>query len=782
MNGLTTSQACKSLEINGYNELPKKGSVSVFNIFLSQLKNPFTFVLIIAIFLSFIVGDIVDGILIGAILVLNIALGFWQEYKASKELEALKSFEVLNSRVIRDGKEVKISSIEIVPEDVVILESGDRIPADGEILESYSLQVNESILTGESLPVMKNKDDNNLYFGTSVLTGRCRFKVLQTGVKTRFGKIAQTLSEVQDEKTPLEKSLSKLITNTSVLVVIISILVFIVRYSQGFKLSESILTSIALMVAAIPEGLPAVVTIVLAVGVRKMYQRKALVRKMVAVESLGEATVILSDKTGTLTKNEMRVQSIKTTEIGEKNNTLLKCAVLCNSANLVLKESSKEIARLSTLATSDSYDILGDTTEGALLLWANDKGEDIELLRGEGKLVEEIPFSLQTRKMSVFWEHEKDGKVLYTKGAPEVIFKEVDLSEKDLIFYDKQYQEMAKKGLRVLGFSKDKEFLGLIGIADQIREEAKDAIKIAFQAGIKVVMVTGDNDLTAKAIAEDLGLIKEGEEILTGSQLSLLSDEQLIDRIGKIKIFARIAPEDKLRLVRVYQKMGEVVAVTGDGVNDSLALKQAQVGVTMGIIGSDVAKEAADIILLDDNFATLISATEQGRVIYNNILKVVKFLLTSNLSEILLISIASFLALPAPLLPTQILWINFISDGFPALALGFDNPSSNIMKLPPRQGNNILGNGMIKYILIGGISIALICLLSFLFVYKNFGINIARAFAFTLLVVLQMVLPFIIRRHHSITSNKKLLFSVILVFIMQALILIIPALRSIFKI
>ena len=542
MNGLTSIDAKKALETYGYNQLPKKGSISAFNIFLSQLKNPFTFVLIIAIFLSFIVGDIVDGILIGAILVLNIALGFWQEYKASKELESLKSFEVLNSRVLRDGKEVKISSIEIVPEDIVILESGDRIPADGEILESYSLQVNESILTGESLPVIKNKDDKELFFGTQVLAGRCKYKVSKTGANTRFGKIAQSLVEVKDEITPLEKSLSTLIKNTSIVVVIVSALVFLFRYLQGFALSESILTSIALMVAAIPEGLPAVVTIILAVGVRKMYQKKALVRKMVAVESLGEATVILSDKTGTLTKNEMRVQEVKSSKTGEEKNNLLKCAVLCNSANLVLKEDPSTSLR----ARSDGFDILGDTTEGALLLWANDKGEDIELLRGEGKLVEEIPFSLQTRKMSVFWEHEKDlpagrqdKKVLYTKGAPEVILKEVDLSENDLIYWDKQYQEMAKKGLRVLGFSKDKQFLGLIGIADQIREEAKDAIKIAFQAGIKVVMVTGDNELTAKAVSEDLGLIKEGDEVLTGAQLNLLSDEELMERIYKIKVFAR---------------------------------------------------------------------------------------------------------------------------------------------------------------------------------------------------------------------------------------------------
>lgn len=766
MIGLTTTQATDALGKYGPNLLPQKGGASALNIFFGQIKNPFSLVLIIAIVLSLLVGDKIDGILIGAILVLNTFLGCWQEFKASKELEALKRFEVLDSRIIRDGKEVEIPSSEIVPEDIVILESGDKIPADGEILESYCLEVNESILTGESMPVIKTGADK-LFLGTTVIAGRGKFKVLQTGIKTRFGSIAQTLTEVRDERSPLEVSLSKLIKGTSIAVIVVSVLVFLFRYFQGFKLSESMLTSIALMVAAVPEGLPAVVTIVLALGVHKMYQKKALVRKMVAVESLGAATVILSDKTGTLTKNEMRVQHIE--KVMGQDEDLLKCAVLCNSANLVLKEDS------------GSFDVLGDTTEGALLLWAKDRGIDYELMRAEGKLLEEIPFSLQNRKMTVIWQH-KGKKVTYTKGAPEVILKEVKLSEKEFEVWSQKYQKLAKKGLRALAFSKDKKLLGLIGIADQIRAEAKEAIKIAKSAGIKVIMVTGDNELTAKEVSEELALIEEGEEVLTGAQLTLLSDEQLKERIGNIKVFARIAPEDKLRLVKAYQSLGEVVAVTGDGVNDSLALKQAQVGVSMGITGSDVAKEAADIVLLDDNFATLVTAVEQGRVIYSNILKVVKFLLTGNLSEILFISIASFLALPAPLLPTQILWINFISDGLPALALGFDNPSPHIMRVPPRRGNNILGVAMIKYVLIGGILIAAACLISFYLLYENLGLVVARNFVFSLMVVLQMILPFMIRRHHSITSNKKLLASVVFVLIMQILILTVPQLRAIFKI
>lgn len=769
MTGLTTKEAQRALEKYGTNLLPQKETSSIFKIFFNQLKNPFSLILIIAVFFSILVGDRIDGLLIGSIFILNTVLGFWQEFKASKELEALRSFEASYSRVYRDGKEVEISSSAIVPGDVVILEAGDKIPADGKVIESYSLEVNESILTGESLPVLKTakKDEADVFFGSSVSSGRAKFEVTNTGLNSRFGNIAEDLVNVEDEKTPLELSLSKLIKSIGIAVLAVTALLFIMRLFQGFKFAEVILLSIALMVAAVPEGLPAVVTIVLALGVRKMYQKKALVRKMVAVESLGAATVILSDKTGTLTKNEMRVKEVKVIQKGEED--LIKCAVLCNSANLVIKEDG------------GTYDILGDTTEGALLIWARDKGHDIDLLRSEGKLIEEIPFSLKSKKMSVVWEHS-GRKTTYTKGAPEVILKEVKLTQKDLEHWDSEYQKMASLGLRVLGFSKDGEFLGFIGIADQIRDEAKEAIRVCSEAGIRVCMVTGDNELTAKEVAKQLGLLDKGEEVLTGTSLNVLSDDELKSRIYKIRVFARINPEDKLRLVKIYQSLGEVVAVTGDGVNDALALKQAQVGVSMGKVGTDVAKEASDIILLDDNFATLISAVEQGRVIYNNLLKVIKFLLTGNFSEVLLIAVASFLAFPTPLLPTQILWINFVTDGLPALALGFDNASFHIMRVPPGKEKNILNESMLKYILIGGGLIAAFCLATFYFVNISFGVSSARASTFTVMVVLQMILPFVIRRHHSITSNKKLFVSVVLMLLLQFLILTVPQLRAIFGI
>lgn len=766
MTGLTSAQAQEALKKYGLNSLPQKNTTSVFKVLLKQIQNPLVYLLIGAMILSLVIGDKVDAFLIGIVLLLNIMLGFWQEYKASKELEALRQMEVGYSRVIRDGAQVEILSTEIAPGDVVILEAGDKVPADGQIVEVYSLQVNESILTGESLPVVKSTklQENLVFFGTEVVSGRAKIKILQTGINTKFGSIAESLANIEAEQTPFEKVLAALSKTLGIGAVLIAALVFILRIWQGFEITSMIIPSIALMVAVVPEGLPAVVTIVLALGMRRMYQKKALVRKMIAVESLGSATVICTDKTGTLTKNEMRVKESTVRDF--KNKELLKCAVLANSASLVLTEIG--------------FDVLGDTTEGALLLWAKDQGIDIDLMRSEGKLVEEIPFNLETRKMSVVWQH--DQKSTYTKGAPEVLIAESHLSEKERQKWELDYQRLAKKGLRVLAFSKDREFLGLVGIADEIRPEVKEAIRKTKQAGIKVVMVTGDNELTARAVGEELGLLSGADEILTGSQLNNLSEQELLQRIEKVRIFARITPQQKLRIVKAYQSLGEVVAVTGDGVNDALALKQAEVGVSMGKIGTDVSKEASDIILLDDNFATLVTAVEQGRLIYSNILKVVKFLLTGNLSEMLLIGVGAVVGLPSPLLPVQILWINFVTDGPPALALGFDSASSHLMKTNPRKRIGLLNRDSLRFILLGGIIISSLCLIVFYLSFLALGLEAARAITFTLMVVLQMFLPFIMRRHHGILSNKKLFASVAVILLIQFLIITLPPLKSLFKV
>ncbi|OGE19365.1 hypothetical protein A2967_01245 [Candidatus Daviesbacteria bacterium RIFCSPLOWO2_01_FULL_41_32] len=766
--GLTNEQAKEALNKYGPNQLPVKRQVSALKVLVRQLQNPLAYLLLGAIVLSFVIGDELDSILIGAILVLNSALGFWQEYKASKELEALRKLEVEYCRVERDGKQIEIEAQRIVPGDLVILESGDRIPADGQILESFSLEVNESILTGESMPVAKTvrEQENLVFFGTTVTSGRAKIGVLQTGIRTKFGSLVESLSDIKEEQTPFEKALANLSKVLGIGALVVSALVFLLRILQGYDIPSMAISSVALMVAVVPEGLPAVVTIVLALGVRKMYRKKALVRKMIAVESLGSATVICTDKTGTLTKNEMRVQEVKIED--SKKADLLKCAVVCNSASLVLKENG------------GSFDILGDGTEGALLIFAKDEGIDIDLLKSEGKLIEEIPFNLEKRKMTVIWQDSEKSE--FCKGAPEVLIVESHLSEALRQKWDLEYRKMAEKGLRVLAFSKNKVFLGLVGIADEVRPEVKNAIDLTRKAGIKVVMVTGDNELTAKAVGEKIGLLSEGDEILTGSQLNSLSDEELLQRIGKVRIFARITPQEKLRIVKAFQSLGEVVAVTGDGVNDVLALKQAEVGVSMGKTGTDVSKEASDIILLDDNFATLVSAVEQGRLIYANILKVVKFLLAGNLSELLLIGGGAVLGLPLPLLPIQILWINFVGDGPPALALGFDNASPHLMQTQPRKRLGLLSRDSLQFIIVGGALIALTCLLTFYVLFTTVGLEIARATTFTLMVVLQMILPFIMRRHHSVLSNKKLFASVIIILAMQLLIITLPPLKALFKI
>lgn len=782
--GLTTDQADTLLDQYGPNELPAKETISELRILLSQVQNFMTVLLVFAALLSLVTGDVIDSAIIFLILFLNIGLGFWQEYKASKELEALRQLEVLTTRVIRNGKEERISAKELVPGDIIVLEAGDKIPADAQLFEALDLTTNESALTGESLAVVKTIDlENNLiYFGTVIASGRGKAKVVQTGQNTRFGKIALTLITVDEEQTPLEKTLNSLGKKIALLAIGVAIAVFFIRILQGWHVTEVFFTSIALMVAAVPEGLPAVITISLAFGVHRMYQKKGLVRRMSAVESLGAATVICTDKTGTLTKNEMRVKEIIA---GDKaQHDMLIGSIVCNSASLVLK------------VDGTNFDVLGDTTEGALLLWAQENGKEIELVRKEGLLLHEIPFSLARRIMSVVWQNGQN-ITMYTKGAPEVVLARCTLSDSQIEKYTQEYEQLASKGLRVLAFAKkelshtskdityseeDLTFLGFIGIADAAREEAKEAILKAKRAGIKVVMITGDNELTARAIGQEVGLLSDGDEIMTGIQLDKLDDTSLSEQLDKIKIFARVVPEHKLRIVKVFQNRGDVVAVTGDGVNDSLALKQAEVGIAMGKTGTDVAKEAADIIILDDNFATIVSAIEEGRLIYTNILKVVRFLMTGNFSELLVIVVAVLLGLPTPLLPVQILWVNFVTDGLPALALVRDPAARNLMHIPPQKhADTLLNLSSYRSIIAGALVISIITLGGYILGLHLFTIEIARAYAFTLLVITQMVLIFIIRRHQSIYSNKYLVMAVGLVVLAQVLILSLSPLRAAFK-
>lgn len=786
MESLTTAAANAKLQESGYNELPPKPPASIFKLVLEQFKSPLTYLLIAASVFSFAIGDPLDGVLILVILVLNSVLGFYQEYKASRELEALKKLEVTTSRVIRDGKQIELPSRQLVSGDIIVLESGDKIPADCVLIEAFDLSVNESSLTGESLPVIKSHEEtpdksaqlNKLFFGTSVVSGRGKAQVVFTGKNTRFGKLALTLSELEDEKTPLEKNLGKLAQTIAVLAFITSTLLFSLRLVQEISAKNALLESIALLVAAVPEGLPTAITFILVIGVRRMYHKKTLVRKLSAIESLGSTTVICTDKTGTLTQNKLSVQEVSTSQEG----ALIKTAVICNSAQLVLKEDH------------GSVDILGDETEGALLLWAQDKKVSIEKLRTESKIVEELPFDSKTRMMAVLAK-EINTHTLYIKGAPEVVIPITTLSDSEKKQIEMKYQEFARQGLRVLAFAqrtkikatnqieselKQAEFIGLVAIADTIRPEAIKAVAKAKKASIKVVMITGDNELTAKAIGEQVGILKENDEIMLGSQLEELSDEELDKRIRQVAVFARCIPEHKLRIVQSYQRLGEVVAVTGDGVNDALALKQSQIGVAMGKIGTDVAKEASDMVIQDDNFATLVDAIEQGRLIYSNILKTVKFLMAGNLSEVLVIFLSGLLGFPPLLQPAQILWINFVTDGLPALTLAFDRSSTSMMNSRPRsQTDAIVGRKNLIAIAISGTTIALVNLAIFMMAQQYLP-QLAQTIVFCTIVLTQIIFVMILRKDQPMYSNKYFIYSVILVLILQALIVTVPGLREAF--
>ncbi len=783
IKSLTSEEHKKLLSEFGLNKLPEKKTKSSFRLFLNQFQNLFSFMLIIAASLSFLVGDFIDGYLILIILTLNAGLGFWQEYKASHELRLLKNYEPPMSRVIRNGIEEEIPSETLVPGDVVILEAGGKIPADGKLIEGYEVAANESALTGESIPVGKNILENNMLFlGTWMANGTGKMQVISTGSNTKFGRIALNLDNILEEKTPLEIDLNKLAVKITLLIFSIAVILAIITYLQGVKAIDVFLGSIALIIAAVPEGLPAIITVLLAIGIRNMYKKKSLVRKMSSIENLGTTDIICIDKTGTITTNEMAVRKTDVERINIQE--FKKCAVLCNTASLVLKEA-------------DGWDILGDTMEGAILLWSNNNGVKIDTLRFENRKIREIPFDSKRKMMSVFVENGKD-VTLYAKGAPEVIIPLCNLTQKEINNYEKSYMQMASDGLRVLALAikngvneerAEKEessltFLGLIGIADEPRPEAKTTIETARRAGIEIVMITGDNELTAKSVGKEVGLLLKNDEVITGKELDSLSDNELKDRLNKIRIYARTTPEHKLRIVSAFQNIGKVVTVTGDGVNDSLALKKAHIGIAMGKTGTDVAKEAADIIILDDNLSTIVTAVEHGRLIYSNIIKVVRFLLTWNLSEVLLIAVVIFLGFPVPLLPAQILWINFVTDGVPAISLAGDKSTKKEMLLPPRGKAHALFNlNTLSFISFFGLLISILSIIGFVYGINSHGLEYARRISFTIMIVSQMAfLIFIIRRGYSILSNKYLLLSVFLVLAIQFLILTFSPLQLIFGI
>ncbi len=812
--GLTQSQATERLAQFGFNSIEKKNEHTPLQIFLSQFGSTLVILLILAAFASLFLGDILDGVFILLIVVLNGVLGFIQEYKAEKAIEALRTMTKATVRVLRDGVEQKIESSHLVPGDVVILEEGDKVPADCTLIESHHVEVNESSLTGESMAVEKNMEEaekQHIFLGTILVKGRARAVVVTTGMQTKFGKIAQTLSEIQNEDTPLQKKLHVLGKQLGAVALLSSGIVLWIGIWEKHPIIEMLLTSISLAVAAVPEGLPAVITITLAVGMQRMAKKRAILRKLSSIEALGSTTIIATDKTGTLTRNEMNVVTYwmdgkeyqSQEEVPASNllhRTLLTIGARCNNASLVFRHDGK------------NYDVLGDATEGALLLFSRAHGVDPEVVRREGKLIEEFAFDPNLKMMTVIWK-DVGGMHAYVKGAPESILSRSDalmhggksrpMTQSQRQSINIAFEHFAKEGLRVIALayrdvtSVPKErsqvekkliFVGFVGIADPARPEVKDAIALAQKAGIRTIMITGDNELTANAIATTIGLIKQNDEIITGAQFAQLSDSEVLMRLDTIRIFARTTPDQKLRIVQLLQQRGHVVAVTGDGVNDALALKQSDVGVAMGITGTDVAKEAADMVLTDDNYATLVTAVEEGRVIFDNIKSAIKYLVGCNIGEIFAVLIGMMLGWPLILSPLQLLYINLVTDGLPAIVLAVSPKHDGIMNRKPRGGKNIFDRMDMFWFIEVSILTAATTLFAFWLGNQTENVLLGRALAFSTIILVQhFILLDIWTRGRSvirskILSDKLFLFAFFAPLCIQPLILYVPALTQIFKV
>lgn len=752
VRGLSSSQIPALQKQFGKNSVETKDSFFFLKLLLAQYKDITTLILFLAGIFSYFIGDTIDMVFIFMVLVFNGIFGFIQEYRAHDTIGKLKELVSPIARVIRDGQETEIDARYIVPSDIVVIREGDKIPADGKLITNVSMEVDESILTGESIPVEK-KVDSHLFSGTFVVRGRGMFLVETIGFKTKLGEIASELEKTKKPEIPLTKNLSTLSKRLAAVALILSFALIPIGFLQGRDLTQTVLISVSVAVALIPEGLALIVTVGLAVGAYRMVKRKTIMRKMAAVETLGTTNVILSDKTGTLTQNKMKVKKFYLHN-KEKESLFLRCMVLGNTANLVLKEDG------------NSFEITGDGTDGALLAFANEQSQDIESLRKEGKIAEEKPFNPETKTIEVTWENNGEQHIL-VRGAPETIFTLIN-EHADV---KKLLNEYEAEGLRAIAFAekapKSTHFtlLGITALYDAPRKEAEQAIKEARDAGIKIVMVTGDNPVTAKAIAEEIGLITDGELIVTHDELDKMGDQELLKLLPRIKIFARMIPIDKLRLVRLYKQAGLIVAVTGDGVNDALALSEAHIGIAMGKSGTDVAKEEADMIITDDNLYTVIKAVEEGRGIYENIVRVVMFLFATNLTEFALILFAVVFALPLPLTPTQILWVNLIGDGLPAFALAIDNKRRNLLKKRPRPASEqILNRQRLKFTLtITGIFSTILIVLFMLALQYNFYPD---SLVFNLLVVGEMIIVFIVRGG-MFPINRFLIVSVVITLLLQ---------------
>jgi len=781
--GLTAKEATARLVIEGQNTLPLHADKSPLILLLEQFPSIMNGLLLAAAIFSFFFSDLVDGLFILATILLNGFFSFIQEYKAEKSLQALVTYAPQEVRVIRDRKEKLIPSTQIVPGDVVIVSEGDRIPADGKLIKVTSLEIDEAAFTGESLPVSKELNAACL-MGTLVTKGHGILEIEKTGVKTRFGQIAKTLTTISSNKTPLGKQLSQLGKMLTLLALIIAALIVPLGLWRGNPQTTVILTAISIAVAAIPEGLPLVLTIALAIGTSRLARKKAIVRKMQAVETLGAINILLVDKTGTLTQNNMRLKQVWT-KTGVVPKEMLQAAVLGNTATLAMKDDN-------------SFDVLGDRTDGALLLWARQQDPEIRPLLEEGKITDEFVFDTVSKTVSTIWE-QAGVRSIFVRGAPEAIIERSLLTTKEREEAEVEYEKFAKQGLRVIAFGyrkglsptkasreaqeKELTLLGFAGLYDPPRVGVGTAIKQAHRAGIKTIMVTGDNEMTALTIAREIGLLETSQEVITGEDLKNLSDDQLLLALKRVQIVARSKPEDKLRIATLLQRQGFIVGVTGDGVNDALVLKKADVGIAMGESGADVAKEASDIIITDDNFQTIIRAIEEGRTIYHNILRAILYLLMTNLSELALVIFATALNLPAILLPTQILWINLVTDGFPALALATDSNSDAVLNDPPRNTRlPLITSRRLWVIVAGGIGLALLLSLIYMILLDFVSLTLARTVIFDGLIVSHLVLALIIRGKSLRTISPFFLITILLTLLAQGAVTFLPFSQKLFHI
>ncbi len=780
ITGLSNKEVAEKLDKYGFNELKKKKRKGPVSIVIDQFKNLMTIVLIIAAVISWFLGEKPDSLTILAIIVLNSFLGFIQEYKAERSIEALMEMSAPLARVFREGKKEEINAKYLVPGDIVLIEQGDRIPADGIIIENIGLMVDESLLTGESVPVEKiNDKSNSVYMGTIVTMGRGKIIVNTTGMNTEMGKIAYMLQDIPDEYTPLQKRLAELGKYIVAICIIICIIVAASGILRGEKPYDMLLMGISLAVAAIPEGLPAIVTISLAIGVQRMYKKNALVRKLPAVETLGCTNLICADKTGTLTQNKMTVQKLYINDsfIDLKKNKFpgnkdikffFLSASLCNNASY---EESLMGIPIST----------GDPTEIALLEAAWKMGINKESLDKEYVRINEIPFDSTRKRMSVTVRNKKGKETLFVKGAIDFMLDLCDkyissngitiLTPIDKVTILEANEKMAISALRVIGTAykeyntssdiKLREsgltFIGMVGMMDPPRPEVSKAIEKCILSGIRPIMITGDHKLTAAAIGKELGILPSNKYLLTGEELDKLNDNELGKASGKVSVYARVSPGHKLRIVKALKSQNYTVAMTGDGVNDAPAIKEADIGIAMGLSGTDVTKEASSMILLDDNFATIISAVEEGRIIYDNIRKFIRYLLSCNIGEVLTMFLASILKLPIPLIPIQILWVNLVTDGLPAMALGIDPPDKDIMYKKPRKRNeSIFSQGLGVKILLRGLVIGMgtLAVYALMLYLTYYDIKKARCCAFASLVLSQLIFVFECR------SEKKSIISI----------------------